>query len=199
MGIEFLMMAMVGGSGYLLGAVVGAALITLLKDGIQDYLPLIAPSSRGTRASPTNTLLFCARAAACTEGASGRACHRLWHAAPNAANNTHEMTPNCTIRFTIPQPGKLQVPTVRLITQRQIRLELSTPAWLILIKNAHLARLVAGQDELHKGHAVSWSSLLRGLCVKFYPIVRSCRRLSRQMLVRRWIKPSGKPLTAQHI
>src|ERR1700722_16201344 len=47
MGIEFLMMAMVGGSGYLLGAVVGAALITLLKDTIQDYLPLIAPSSAG--------------------------------------------------------------------------------------------------------------------------------------------------------
>jgi branched-chain amino acid transport system permease protein len=43
MGIEFLMMAMVGGSGYLLGAVVGAALITLLKNSIQDYLPLIAP------------------------------------------------------------------------------------------------------------------------------------------------------------
>ena len=47
MGIEFLMMAMVGGSGYLLGAVVGAALITLLKDGIQDYLPLIAPGAAG--------------------------------------------------------------------------------------------------------------------------------------------------------
>jgi len=47
MGIEFLMMAMVGGSGYLLGAVVGAALITLLKDGIQDYLPLIAPNAAG--------------------------------------------------------------------------------------------------------------------------------------------------------
>jgi branched-chain amino acid transport system permease protein len=47
MGIEFLMMAMVGGSGYLLGAVVGAALITLLNDGIQDYLPLIAPSAAG--------------------------------------------------------------------------------------------------------------------------------------------------------
>lgn len=45
MGIEFLMMAMVGGSGYLMGAVVGAALITLLKNSLQDYLPLIAPQS----------------------------------------------------------------------------------------------------------------------------------------------------------
>jgi len=47
MGIEFLMMAMVGGSGYLLGAIVGAALITLLKNSVQDYLPLIAPSASG--------------------------------------------------------------------------------------------------------------------------------------------------------
>ena len=47
MGIEFLMMAMVGGSGYLLGAVVGAALITFLKNSVQDYLPLIAPNAAG--------------------------------------------------------------------------------------------------------------------------------------------------------
>ncbi|HXD44302.1 MAG TPA: branched-chain amino acid ABC transporter ATP-binding protein/permease [Pseudolabrys sp.] len=47
MSIIFLMMAMVGGSGYLLGAVVGAALITLLKNWIQDVLPLIAPSTSG--------------------------------------------------------------------------------------------------------------------------------------------------------
>ena len=47
MSIVFLMMAMVGGSGYLLGALVGAALITLLKNWIQDILPLIAPSKSG--------------------------------------------------------------------------------------------------------------------------------------------------------
>ena len=47
MGIEFLMMAMVGGSGYLLGAVVGAALIMILKNSVQDYLPLIAPGASG--------------------------------------------------------------------------------------------------------------------------------------------------------
>ncbi|TWG98272.1 branched-chain amino acid transport system permease protein [Mesorhizobium sp. J18] len=46
-GIEYLMMAMVGGSGYLLGAVVGAALITLLKDWVQDFLPLVAPNAAG--------------------------------------------------------------------------------------------------------------------------------------------------------
>jgi branched-chain amino acid transport system permease protein len=44
MGIEYLMMAMVGGSATLLGAVVGSALVTLLKNSVQDYLPLIAPS-----------------------------------------------------------------------------------------------------------------------------------------------------------
>ncbi|PTW56620.1 branched-chain amino acid transport system permease protein [Breoghania corrubedonensis] len=46
-GIEYLMMAMVGGAGYLAGAVVGSGLITLLKNAVQDYLPLIAPGSAG--------------------------------------------------------------------------------------------------------------------------------------------------------
>jgi branched-chain amino acid transport system permease protein len=45
--IEFLMMAMVGGAGYLIGAVLGSALITLMKDGIQDILPLVAPGAAG--------------------------------------------------------------------------------------------------------------------------------------------------------
>jgi branched-chain amino acid transport system ATP-binding protein/branched-chain amino acid transport system permease protein len=41
------MMAMVGGSSALLGGIVGAALITFMKNAIQDYLPLIAPSTSG--------------------------------------------------------------------------------------------------------------------------------------------------------
>jgi ABC-type branched-subunit amino acid transport system ATPase component len=40
-GIEFLLMAVVGGLGSLWGAVVGAALITLLKNYLQDLLPLV--------------------------------------------------------------------------------------------------------------------------------------------------------------
>ena len=47
MSILFLMMAMVGGSTSLLGAIVGAALITLMKNSIQDFLPLIAPGTSG--------------------------------------------------------------------------------------------------------------------------------------------------------
>ena len=39
--IEYLMMALVGGASHLLGAVVGAALIMLLKNSIQDWLPHI--------------------------------------------------------------------------------------------------------------------------------------------------------------
>ncbi|MDO5691036.1 MAG: branched-chain amino acid ABC transporter ATP-binding protein/permease [Pseudomonadota bacterium] len=38
-GIEYLFMAVVGGSGYLWGAVLGATLITLLKAELQDWLP----------------------------------------------------------------------------------------------------------------------------------------------------------------
>ena len=47
MGIEYLMMAMVGGQGSLIGGVVGASIITFLKNAIQDYLPLISPNAAG--------------------------------------------------------------------------------------------------------------------------------------------------------
>ncbi len=47
MGIEYLMMAMVGGQGSLIGGVVGAAIITFLKNAIQDYLPLLSPNASG--------------------------------------------------------------------------------------------------------------------------------------------------------
>jgi branched-chain amino acid transport system permease protein len=46
-GIDYLMMAMVGGATELLGAGVGAALVTLAKNSIQDYLPLIAKGASG--------------------------------------------------------------------------------------------------------------------------------------------------------
>lgn len=42
MGIQYLFMAILGGSGHILGAVVGAALITLLENVLQDVLPLFA-------------------------------------------------------------------------------------------------------------------------------------------------------------
>jgi branched-chain amino acid transport system permease protein len=45
--IEFLMMTMVGGARYLVGAIVGSALITLSKNTIQDVLPLVAPGAGG--------------------------------------------------------------------------------------------------------------------------------------------------------
>ena len=46
-GILYLLMAMVGGMAHLSGAVVGAAIVTLLKNGIQDYLPMIASGASG--------------------------------------------------------------------------------------------------------------------------------------------------------
>jgi branched-chain amino acid transport system permease protein len=46
-GILYLLMAMVGGMAYLSGAVAGAAIVTLLKNGIQDWLPVIAPGASG--------------------------------------------------------------------------------------------------------------------------------------------------------
>jgi len=58
MGIEYLMMAMVGGSGSILGGVVGAAIVTLLKNSVQDYLPLIAKGASGQLESWRFSALF---------------------------------------------------------------------------------------------------------------------------------------------
>jgi len=44
-GIEYLFMAVVGGAGHLWGAVLGAALITLLKEKLQDVLPALLGTS----------------------------------------------------------------------------------------------------------------------------------------------------------
>lgn len=46
-GIEYLMMAMIGGATSLLGGIVGAAVIIFLKNAVQDYLPLIAKGASG--------------------------------------------------------------------------------------------------------------------------------------------------------
>ncbi len=46
-GIDYLMMAMIGGAGSLLGGVVGAGLVTFIKNSVQDYLPLIAKGASG--------------------------------------------------------------------------------------------------------------------------------------------------------
>ena len=46
-GILYLLMAMVGGMAHLSGAIVGAAIVTLLKNSIQDYLPVVAPGASG--------------------------------------------------------------------------------------------------------------------------------------------------------
>ncbi len=45
LGIEYLFMAVVGGAGHLWGAVLGATLITLLKEKLQDILPALLGTS----------------------------------------------------------------------------------------------------------------------------------------------------------
>jgi branched-chain amino acid transport system permease protein len=47
MGIEYLMMAMVGGASSPIGGILGASLISVLKNEIQDWLPLIARGVSG--------------------------------------------------------------------------------------------------------------------------------------------------------
>jgi branched-chain amino acid transport system permease protein len=45
MGIEYLFIAVVGGAGYVWGGVLGAAIVVVLKEVLQSYLPLILPGS----------------------------------------------------------------------------------------------------------------------------------------------------------
>ena len=47
--IEYLLMAVAGGLGHLSGALVGAALVLLLKNGLQDVLPLLTAARRAAR------------------------------------------------------------------------------------------------------------------------------------------------------
>jgi branched-chain amino acid transport system permease protein len=44
-GIEYLFMAVIGGAGYLWGAILGAAVLTILKDQLQSHLPALLGSS----------------------------------------------------------------------------------------------------------------------------------------------------------
>lgn len=44
-GIEYLFMAVIGGAGYLWGAILGAAVLTILKDQLQSYLPVLLGSA----------------------------------------------------------------------------------------------------------------------------------------------------------
>ena len=44
-GMEYLFMAIIGGAGHIGGAVLGAAVVTLAKDGLQDLLPFITKES----------------------------------------------------------------------------------------------------------------------------------------------------------
>ncbi len=53
--IEYLLMAVAGGLGQLGGALVGSAIVLLLKNGLQDWLPLISP-----RASQFESVAFAA-------------------------------------------------------------------------------------------------------------------------------------------
>jgi branched-chain amino acid transport system permease protein len=57
-GILYLLMAMVGGMEHLSGAVVGATIVTLLRNSIQDVLPLIAPGVSGQLETVVFAVLF---------------------------------------------------------------------------------------------------------------------------------------------
>ena len=57
-GILYLLMAMIGGMAHLSGAVLGAAIVTLLKNSIQDWLPKIAGGASGQLEIVVFSILF---------------------------------------------------------------------------------------------------------------------------------------------
>ena len=57
-GIDYLFMAMLGGAGHVGGAVVGAALVTLARDGLQDLLPLLLRDSGPAQATVFGALFI---------------------------------------------------------------------------------------------------------------------------------------------
>ncbi len=57
-GIEFLLMALIGGAGHVAGAVVGAAVVTLLKDALQSFLPLLTSNSAQLQAVALGALFI---------------------------------------------------------------------------------------------------------------------------------------------
>ena len=57
-GIEFLLMALLGGAGHVAGAVLGAGVVTLLKEALQSFLPLVTSSSTQLQAVALGALFI---------------------------------------------------------------------------------------------------------------------------------------------
>jgi branched-chain amino acid transport system permease protein len=57
-GLEFLLMALLGGAGHVAGAVLGAGVVTLLKDALQSFLPLITSNSNQLQAVALGALFI---------------------------------------------------------------------------------------------------------------------------------------------
>jgi branched-chain amino acid transport system permease protein len=81
-GIEYLMMAMVGGAASPIGGVVGAALISILKNSIQDYLPLLAKDLSGQLEIVVFSVLFIIFLQRAREGVTPFLAKRLPKAKP---------------------------------------------------------------------------------------------------------------------
>ena len=75
-GIEYLFMAVVGGSGYLWGAVLGATLITLLKAELQDWLPKLLGTSGNFEIVVFGLLMLLVLQRAAGAGHRGAGCQR---------------------------------------------------------------------------------------------------------------------------
>lgn len=87
-GIEFLLMAVVGGLGSLAGALVGASLITLLKNYLQDLLPLVT-----AQAANLEIVVFGVLFIAALQGARGGVMSLLPRVLPKAGTSNIPAAP----------------------------------------------------------------------------------------------------------
>ena len=113
MGIEYLFMAILGGSGHILGAVVGAALLTLLNNALQDLLPHFAQQRRAVR---SDRLCRPLRARAAIRPRRRRAVRAALSAAP--APSRRSRAPSRCRGGRMPQRGRRRCSSSRRLVKR---------------------------------------------------------------------------------
>src|SRR5207245_2347348 len=95
-GIEYLFIAVVGGAGYVWGGVLGAAIVVVLEEVLESYLPLILPGSgrtapvsvRPSTASPARWRRPPARSPCSAKRSTGRHRRRSSSSASPAPSST---------------------------------------------------------------------------------------------------------------
>jgi branched-chain amino acid transport system permease protein len=110
-GIEFLLMALIGGAGHMAGAVVGAGVVTLLKDALQSFLPLVTSNSTQLEAVVLGALFILI-----LQRARFGLVPSLWRAAPR--QRAPALEPASTLPRRAPVPSGKPLLAIEGVTKR---------------------------------------------------------------------------------